>query len=132
MSQLAGKWKHVKSENLDDFLKAMNVGLVKRKMATSTSPSLEISIGEDGTWTITLNIGITSKKSTFKIGESFEDTGPAGNTAKVVASLEDDKLIMKPIEGENGPVVVREIVGEELVMTLTKGDVIAKRFFKSA
>ncbi|PIK38830.1 putative fatty acid-binding protein-like 5-like isoform 3 [Apostichopus japonicus] len=39
VKQFLGEWKHEKSEGMDDFLKAMNVGFVKRNLAKSTSPT---------------------------------------------------------------------------------------------
>lgn len=38
-----GNYKLTKSENFDEFLKEMGVGMIKRKLANSTSPELEIT-----------------------------------------------------------------------------------------
>ncbi|XP_070576161.1 fatty acid-binding protein-like [Ptychodera flava] len=131
MSQLVGKWKHDHSDNLDNFFKAMKVGIVARKLAGSTSPSVEITVSDDDTWTIVTNSGLGKTMTIcFKIGDPFEDTRPDGAKVKAMAILEDDVLTIKPVDNPEGPSVSRQVVDGQMTMTLTKGGVTAKRTFK--
>ncbi len=53
-----GRYRMVSSEGFDNFMKALNVGVVKRKMANSVTPVNVIDITPEG-W---------SKKQTFFLG----------------------------------------------------------------
>ena len=45
---IVGKYRLVKSENFDEFMKKLGVGLVKRKLANSVSPMNIIIVHDDG------------------------------------------------------------------------------------
>ena len=45
---IAGRYRLVKTENFDEFMKKLGVGLVKRKLANSVSPMNIIIVNEDG------------------------------------------------------------------------------------
>lgn len=52
------------SDNFDEFMKAMGVGLIKRKLANSVSPSTEIIDNKDGTFTMKVVSKIKSSSFT--------------------------------------------------------------------
>ncbi|XP_078001137.1 fatty acid-binding protein-like [Glandiceps talaboti] len=131
MSQFVGKWKHVRSENLNEILVAQGVPWLLRKIMTSTSPAQDISIADDETWTLKLVLSIKKKENTFKIGEPFEDTdGPFQSTRQYVALLKDGKLVLQRAQNpEEGLVCIREVEEDDMTMTLEFKGVVAKRFF---
>jgi hypothetical protein len=43
-----GRYKLVKTENFDEFMKKLGVGLIKRKLANSVSPLNVIMVNDDG------------------------------------------------------------------------------------
>ena len=45
---IAGRYRLVKTENFDEFMKKLGVGLVKRKLANSVSPMNVIILNDDG------------------------------------------------------------------------------------
>lgn len=45
---MVGKFQLISSEGLDEYLKALGVGFARRKLAASITPTLVISIGENG------------------------------------------------------------------------------------
>jgi hypothetical protein len=45
---IIGRYRLVSSEGFDDFLRALGVGLVKRKLANSVSPIIVINVDKDG------------------------------------------------------------------------------------
>ncbi|XP_006820239.1 fatty acid-binding protein, muscle-like [Saccoglossus kowalevskii] len=132
MSQLVGKWKLDRSENFEEFLMAIDVGAIQRKVMSKVSPVTEITNDDQGNWKIEISTAIKTNVSTFKLGEVFDDCSPSGGTRKAIASLEGDTLVVNPHEDPEGATITREIVDGELVMTLAKGGAIAKRFFKKA
>ncbi|XP_070576160.1 fatty acid-binding protein, heart-like [Ptychodera flava] len=133
MSNLVGKWKGDHSENMENFLKAMGVGDAAKKVAESDNANVEISVSDDGTWTIDTVGGIMKdSKISFKLGVPFEDARPGGKTEKIVATLEDGKLITKPVDNPDGPSAFWQVVDGHAMLTITKGDIIAKRFFNKA
>ncbi|XP_070575626.1 fatty acid-binding protein 12-like [Ptychodera flava] len=130
MSNLVGKWKGDHSENMENFLKAIGVGDAAKKVAESDNVSVEISVSGDGTWTIDTVGGIVKKnKIIFKPGVPFEDVRPGSKTEKIVVTLEDDKLITKPVDNPDGASSVWQVVDGHAILAVTKGDVTAKRIF---
>ncbi len=45
---IIGRYRLVSSEGFDDFLKALGVGMVKRKLANSVSPVIVIDVEKNG------------------------------------------------------------------------------------
>ena len=45
---IVGKYRLLKTENFDEFMKKLGVGLVKRKLANSVSPMNVIIVNDDG------------------------------------------------------------------------------------
>ena len=45
---IAGRYRLLKTENFDEFMKRLGVGLIKRKLANSVSPQNVIIINDDG------------------------------------------------------------------------------------
>jgi len=134
MASLVGNYQHVKNENLDEYFKAVGVPYIPRKMMSMTSPRLEILKSEDDKWTIRTITMMRTIELTFKIGEEFEETMPAGVTLKNVASLEEDGSIIIKSEGPNNTKVTRkyELQDDQIILTMTheESGQVAKRYFK--
>ena len=45
---MTGRYKMTSSEGFDEFMKALGVGLMKRKLANSVTPVVVIEISDDG------------------------------------------------------------------------------------
>lgn len=100
-----------------------------RKVAGSTSPTIEITMKDDGT--MICNTKSTFKNSTieFKIGEEFEEKRMDGATVKTVITQEGNKLIQKqmcdpPVE------IIREFTGDKLITTCKCKDAVCVREYK--
>ncbi|XP_052073526.1 fatty acid-binding protein homolog 6-like [Mytilus californianus] len=129
-----GKWKVYKSEKFEDFLKEMGVNLVMRKAAANMSPTNTLTI--DGN-SITINIEAGPKKmeEKYTLNEEVDRKTDSGEMVKSKATFVDGKLtiVNTPTDVTKKVVtLVREIQGDDLVMTMTRGDVSAKRYFKKA
>ncbi|XP_071151683.1 fatty acid-binding protein homolog 6-like [Mytilus edulis] len=131
---LGGKWKVYKSEKFEEFLKEMGINLVMRKAVANMSPTNTFTI--DGN-SITINIEAGPKKmeEKYTLNEEVDRKTDAGEMVKSKATFVDGKLtiVNTPTEATKKVVtVVREKQGDDLVMTMTRGDVSAKRYFKKA
>ena len=45
---IVGRYRLVSSEGFDDFLKCLGVGMVKRKLANSVTPVVEVGVDSSG------------------------------------------------------------------------------------
>ncbi|CAG2181389.1 unnamed protein product, partial [Oppiella nova] len=70
MSEFTGKYKLEKSDNFDNFLKELGVNFMLRKLANSTSPTLEITRNGDEFVFKTVSTVKTSTM-TFTLGKEF-------------------------------------------------------------
>merc|ERR1712079_3016 len=72
---LPGRYLMESSENFDDFMKALGVGMIKRKLANSVVPVNEIEISGDGLYTIRTVTTVRTTEISFRLNEPFtEDT----------------------------------------------------------
>jgi len=131
---LNGKWKLDRSENFDEYLKALGVGMVKRKVVVSMTPTVEIQ--QKGDHFVIINATtFSTDKSEFDIGTPFEAEikGVTDGLMKNTPSVEDGKLVIasEPLTAKVNPTTTkREIINGELVQTLTSAGVECKRYFK--
>ncbi|KAL6732018.1 hypothetical protein Aduo_002825 [Ancylostoma duodenale] len=124
-----GKWVLDKSENFDEYMKEVGVGLITRTAAAHLKVNLEIK--KEGDKWIFLQTS-TFKNSTleFKLGEEFEETTPDGRKLKAKIELVDGKLVHKqtPIKADDKPsTITRWVEGDRLITTLESGSVVCRR-----
>lgn len=130
----SGKYSLLRNENFDEFLAANGANWLIRKMATSSSPNLDVT-QEGDKINMKLHSMVHSKETNVTVGEQFEETQQNGAVMKVTPKWEGSKLVMsyEPKEAESAgkpQTHTREVVGDELILTLQVGDVTAKRIFK--
>lgn len=133
-NKFVGKWKLDRSENFDSFLREIGVNFVLRKLASAASPVVTISIDDDGKIHINTNAGFRTTAEEFKLDEEFEKE-TEGQNLKAKFTMDDNKLKLyqEPVDSSSKlkpQTVYREIVGDELLMTIYIGDVVCKRWFK--
>jgi len=133
---LAGVWKQHKHEGFSDYLKAINLGAVKRTLVLNMNPKMTIEIDGEK-WKISTTTPVSTQVMEFTVGVEFETTMPgvSDEPMKCTATLDGDKLSTRATPAAAGGELkafdtVREIVDGELLMTMTCGDVVAKRYFK--
>ncbi len=113
---VVGRWGMASSENFDDFMKALGVGMMKRKMANSISPHNVISIDDSGmlvvvpvhianksliflmyilgTYTIRTESTLKTSEIKFKLGETFKESTMDGRVTDSVASREGNVITL--------------------------------------
>jgi len=113
-----GSYKLTKSENFEEYMKDIGVGLVRRKMAATATPTTEITkTGDDFNIKTSTTFKTTDIK--FKLGQEFEEVTADGRTCKSTITLEgDSKLVHKQKCGSSELQILREFQGDQMTMIL--------------
>ncbi|VVC96084.1 unnamed protein product [Leptidea sinapis] len=118
--------KHYKlktSENFDDYLKLIGVGLLQRKLVQSLSPVSVLTKNADGSYTLTHITPIRKMATKFRLGEEFEEERADGVKVKSVMTIEGNKLIQIQTESSGRKSThVREFSRTALKVTTTAED----------
>ncbi|XP_011204530.1 probable fatty acid-binding protein [Bactrocera neohumeralis] len=123
------KYKLEKSENFDEYMKELGVGMVMRKMGNSVSPTVELK--KDGeTYTFTTTSTFKTSSINFKLGQEFDEETLDGRKVKSVITLEGNKLVQEQ-KGDKPSTIIREFTDSELVTTLTINGVKSVRLYKA-
>ena len=125
----SGKWKLESSENLEEFLKAMDVGAEMRPAALKANPALDITQNGDEFTIVTKNAMKTTEVN-YKIGEKFLFKSPMfGKDVNMLTTWEGNKQVSVNVDNPDGLKIIRELQGDKMVIKQTKGDVTATRIF---
>nr|BAN20204.1 allergen, putative [Riptortus pedestris] len=123
------KYKLDKSEKFDEFMKALGVGLITRKMGNTVSPVVELT-EDGGTYTLKSSSTFKNTVTTFKLGEEFEEDTPDGRKVKSVITLDGDNKLIHVQKGDKESKIVREFTPEECKMILSVDDIVCTRIYK--
>lgn len=123
------KYKLASSENFDEVMKALGVGLVVRKMGNAVSPVIELTQNGDE-YTLTSQSTFKNTSITFKLGEEFQEETPDGRLVKTTITQDGNKLVQVQ-KGEKETTIIREFSDDEVKMTLTVGDIVCTRIYKA-
>ncbi|CAB3369630.1 Hypothetical predicted protein [Cloeon dipterum] len=97
MDFLGKKYKLEKSENFDEYMKALGVGLVTRKMGNAVSPTVEL-LQEGDTFTLRTTSTFKNTEIKFKNNEEIDEETADGRKCKVGRSPHliffDDNVIL--------------------------------------
>ncbi|XP_037952337.1 probable fatty acid-binding protein [Teleopsis dalmanni] len=123
------KYKLDKSDNFDEYMKELGVGLVLRKMGNSVNPTVEL-VKDGDNYTFTTTSTFKTSAITFKLGEEFDEETLDGRKVKSVITMDGNKLIQEQT-GDKPTTIVREFTADELIVTLTIGDIKSVRVYKA-
>lgn len=123
------KYKLASSENFEEIMKALGVGLVVRKMGNAASPVIELTQNGDE-YTLTSQSTFKNSTITFKLGEEFEEETPDGRKVKSLITQDGNKLIHIQ-KGDKETKIIREFSEDEVKMTLTVDDIVCTRIYKA-
>ncbi|XP_046964415.1 fatty acid-binding protein, muscle-like isoform X2 [Vanessa cardui] len=114
------KYKLKSSDNFEDYLKFIEVGLLSRKIVTSLYPVCVLTKNEDGSYTMTMTTAVRKVVTTFRLGEEFVEERPDGVKVKSVMHVEGDSLVQVQIE-QNGrkSTHIRKFTDTQLTVTTT-------------
>eukprot|EP00105_Crassostrea_gigas_P025630 XP_011446262.1 PREDICTED: fatty acid-binding protein, intestinal isoform X1 [Crassostrea gigas] len=130
-SKFEGNWECIKKENVEKFLEAMGVNLIKRKAAAQFNPKLSISVG-DGCVKVVRKMPIKEITNEFKLDDEIDVKDDDHKyKAKLTYSGGKMTLCLRAVDGKSKDnTIVREIEGDNLVQTATCNGVTAKTTFK--
>merc|ERR1712212_1087503 len=94
MALLVGSYTLTTSDNFDEFMKALGVGLMMRKMGATVTPTLTVKEA-DGQYTVTTSSTFKSSEITFRLGEPVKETTMDGREAMSTFTLEGNTLTQK-------------------------------------
>jgi ketosteroid isomerase-like protein len=130
MSSITGSYKLTKSENFEEYMKAIGVGLVMRKMAATATPTTEITQNGDD-WNIKTSTTFKTTEIKFKLGEPFDEETADGRKCKSTITQEGDKkLVHEQKSGDSTLKIVREFKDDEMTMILEAPGVTSTRVYK--
>lgn len=127
MDFAAGTWDLTGSENFDEYMKVVGVGLVTRKMGNTIKPSQIITVDGDK-WTIKTVSTFKNSEINFTLGQEFEENTIDGRKAKSVMTLEGKKLTCIQTS-EPVSTITREWDDDTMKMVLTANDVTCTRTY---
>ena len=131
---LPGRYLMESSEKFDDFMKALGVGMIKRKLANSVVPINEIEISESGVYTIRTVTTVRTTEISFRLNEPFtEDTIDGRKTTTTPTRVGNFlKLDQKgdKTRGEKDSVMTRDLDGDTITMELIVDNVVCTRIYK--
>ncbi|XP_033321472.1 fatty acid binding protein isoform X1 [Megalopta genalis] len=125
---LGKQYKLFSSENFDEFMKALGVGVMTRKMGSCVSPVVELT-EDNGLYTLKTTSTFKSGDIKFKLGEEFEEETPDGRKVKSVCTLDGNKL-MQVQKGEKQTTIEREFMPTEMKAIMKVDDVVCTRMYK--
>lgn len=129
MAQLIGKWRMESSENFDEYMKAVGVGMLLRKTGNAMKPDTIIS--QDGdTWKLRTESTFKNTEITFKLGEEFDETTADGRKVKSTITQEGDNKLIHAQKGDVDTTLLREVAGDTLTLTCDAQGVKAIRVYK--
>ncbi|KAJ2940218.1 hypothetical protein O0L34_g11785 [Tuta absoluta] len=125
------KYKMISSENFDEFMKAIGVGLITRKAANAVTPTVELKKDGD-TYNLVTSSTFKTTEMKFKPGEEFDEDRADGAKVKSVCTFEGTKLkqVQKAADGTE-VVYEREFSPEEMKAVMTAKDVTCTRVYKA-
>nr|UEK51492.1 FABP-like protein [Parasacculina yatsui] len=128
-----GKFKMETSENFDEYMKALGVGMVMRKLGNAATPTMEITVSGDEYELKT----ITTFKTTsikFKLGEAFEENTADGRTVKSTITVDGNTLVHEQKgnkeKKEKDSVLRRTFDGDTCTLVCEADGVKATRVYK--
>jgi len=129
MAGFEGKWKVESTENFDEYLKAIGVGMMVRKMAGSSKPPITITRSGDR-WTIKTE-GTKTTEISFVFGQEFDETTADGRKVKSTVVENNPRRWTQEQKGEIPSTIIREVLDENtLKFTSTAKGVTTTRIYK--
>ncbi|XP_077295352.1 fatty acid-binding protein, heart-like [Arctopsyche grandis] len=122
------KYRLTKSENFDEFMKKMGVGLIARKMVGLLTPTVELQKSGEEYTLLTVSTFRTMVLK-FKLGVEFDELKPDGRSLKTVITLDGNKMKQLQKVDDIDVIIMREFTDNELNVVMTAGNIVSTRVF---
>ncbi|XP_075926145.1 fatty acid-binding protein, heart-like [Petromyzon marinus] len=127
---LCGTWTLVDSKNFDEYLKKLGVSMATRKVGSLTKPTVTISTCGDGTVTVKTVSAFKNTELTFRLGEEFEETTADDRKVKSTVTQEGGRVVHVQRWDGRETQLIRELQGDQMIMTCRVGDVVSTRTYE--
>merc|ERR1711915_251560 len=130
MSECTGKYKLATSENFEEFMKVLGVGLITRKLGNKASPT--VTITKEGDEYNFKQESFKTSEFKFKVGEPFEEiTADGRKVMSTMTQLAPNVMQhdMKGTDGGKDSVCVREFFKDKLIAVCSCEDVTTTRVY---
>ncbi|KAI2809172.1 Lipocalin / cytosolic fatty-acid binding protein [Blomia tropicalis] len=117
--------KRVKSMVVAD-----GVGLVKRKLANTTYPTLDITKDESDYISIKTTAPFRTQTTRFKVGEEFDEERMDGKVVKSLVTAQDNVYTQIQRDADLEIKYVREFTGDQIKVTSTANGISCYRVYK--
>lgn len=109
----------VSSENFEELMKELGVGLMSRKLGASVKPKLTFAKNGDE-WTFTTASSVKTLEIKFKLGQEFDEETLDGRKVKTIIALNGNKLVQtqKDNDGKVVCTITREITSSGELKTV--------------
>ncbi|XP_070494625.1 fatty acid-binding protein-like [Chironomus tepperi] len=124
------KYKLERSENFDEFLKELGVNFVIRKMASSTTSTVELVKEGDNEYSFNTISSFRTQSIKFQPGVEFIENRMDGEEVPCIITFDGNKMIQEQ-KGRKPITMVRTFTDDELYLTIKIGDLEARRWFKA-
>merc|ERR1719397_256655 len=127
-----GRYLMESSEKFDDFMKALGVGMIKRKLANSVVPINEVEISEEGLYTIRTLTTVRNTEIVFRLNEVFTEDTIDGRKTQTSANRTGNLLVLdqRGVGGQRDSVMTREVDGDIMTMKLIVDNITCLRIYK--
>lgn len=102
------KYKMVNSENFDDYMKALGVGLVFRKMGAAWKPCFELIKQNDKQYLIRSTSSVKNVDLPFVVDSEFEETTTDGRKVRTTFKFENENKLIQIQKGDVDSEIIRE------------------------
>ncbi|XP_057664011.1 fatty acid-binding protein, adipocyte isoform X1 [Diorhabda carinulata] len=131
MEVLGKKYKLQQSENFDEYMKELGVGLVTRKMGGAVSPVVDL-VKEGDQYVLSSNSTFKNVVLKFTPGVEFDQETPDGRKVKSTITIDGNTLheVQKDPNGKD-TTIDRTFTADEIKMVMSVNNVTATRIYKA-
>jgi len=124
------KYKLSTSEKFDEYMKAVGVGMLTRKVGATVSPVVEINKDGDK-YVLTSNSTFKNVKTEFTPGVEIDDTTPDGRKVKSTFTIDGNTISEKQVSPDGKVSTIdRTWTDDEIKMILKVDDIVCTRVYK--
>merc|ERR1712072_90345 len=132
MVQMTGTYLRTKEEKYNEFLSKLGLGMLMRKAATSSTPTMEIT-ESGGKWKILTKTTLKSTEINFQIGVPFDETSTDGRECTTTVTVNGNQMVTEQKAKEAGKKsvkVIRDFSDDGIDVQMICEDVVSKQYFK--
>ncbi|KAM6456633.1 myelin P2 protein-like [Liasis olivaceus] len=129
-NKFVGSWKLISSENFDDYMKELGVGLATRKLGNLAKPKVIISMKGDEITVKTESV-FKNTQIAFKLGQEFQETTADGRKTRTLVTLEKGALVqVQKWNGKESTIRRKLVDGRMVVECIMKGTMCTRVYEK--